>query len=204
MNYLTLITCLFVVLHAASANPVGEEERQMVFVGMMDGFIVVDEDEMNSNPSKIPKPMAITNQKLPELINGSRPEMPEEKIPPTHSKLPGRPAKPTVIKLPPLTYAPQQRPYPYEYSIPKPYTAPGGYGSHFGYYGFRPSYPMMPPTPDYEFRPTYAMIPPRPMYGYRPSYPALPPRPIYGFQPYKKDESNTYDEDALLQYAVSD
>lgn len=183
----------------------------MVFVGMMDGFIVLDEEVINSKQSKLPKPMALTNQKLPELINGSRPEMPEEKIPPSHSKFPGRPVKPTVMKLPPLTFAPQPfqqpRPYPYEYSIPKPYTAPGGYGSQFGYghqyYGFRPSYPMMPPSPNYGFRPTNAMMPSRPSYGYRPTYSVLPPRPIYGFRPYEKDETNTYDEDALLQYAVS-
>ncbi|XP_046632255.1 ctenidin-3-like [Daphnia pulicaria] len=59
MNNLCLITCLFVVLGAAWANPTVRESRHAVPIGMIDGLTLMDDDSTGSLVHETLTPIAI-------------------------------------------------------------------------------------------------------------------------------------------------
>lgn len=170
----------------------------MIYIGMMDGFVVLDEDTIstklpeviNGSSSKLPEVNNANHPKLPEVITSNGPKLPEEEV--TGQKL--SEMKPSTIKLPELAFvAPpfSGRPdYPYR---PRPYPFPTTD------YGYNPSYI---PQPSYGARP-YEPRPYEPQsgYGFNPYGPQIDysnefrptfSRPSYGFQPYSNDETRFF------------
>jgi hypothetical protein len=166
----------------------------MVFVGMMDGFIVLDEGTKSNNQTKFPKVI-----KGAQPITGSRPKLPEEVIS-SGEKLNGNSKKPTTTKLPQLMASltqPSGRPY-YPYgSHPYPFQTVG--------FGYNPFYQ---PQTNYGARPHA----PQTGYGSNPYVSVIdnlnyfPPsqmfyRPSNGFQPYGADDFN---QDAMFKHSNID
>jgi hypothetical protein len=172
----------------------------MVYVGMIDGFIVLDADTMNKSHTKSPEIIKGNHSKVPQLITGSLPKLPAEEVITSVQKLTENPIKPTTIKLPELAFvsppsSPSEHPY-YPYG-PHPYLFQTvGYGYNHPSYVYQTSYGTRPYAPQsgFGFNP-YEMSKYDNSNGFRPN-PSFS-RPNYGFRPYVGDVN----QDALLQYS---